>query len=279
MPPLERKEETMYKLSRRAIALRSLGVVAVCAASLVVVFPSAAAAPQDVTCGDTEADSVFTGTARNLTVPAGGLCTVANATITNDLIMQAPRAHLNIAATTIGHDLQAVQPGSIQTSSVETPDGRTVLGTVAVEHDFVIDGTPGPIFAHDLCDLDVGHDMVVTGTAESFGMTIGDTGSSEGCSTDAGSSGRSNTIGHDLVVTNNAALSNDFFGPSGIDVSNNRVGHDLIFTGNTAEPGGVLEVSDNVVGHDATCTANNPSPAADDPADGPNVAKHSNSCG
>ncbi len=87
-----------------------------------------------------------------------------------------------------------------------------------------------------------------------------------------------NAIGHDLVVSGNSALSG-FFGPSSIDVGNNAVGHDLVFSNNTAVPGGYLEVSDNTAGHDALCFGNDPTPSADDPADGPNSAKHLNTCG
>jgi hypothetical protein len=65
----------------------------------------------------------------------------------------------------------------------------------------------------------------MTDTVVDFGFTIGDTGPNEGCD---GSQG--NTIGHDLVVTGNSALSNDFFGPSSIDVDDNNVAHDLVFT-------------------------------------------------
>ena len=256
---------------------KALVLTITCAAFLAVALQGSAAGPADVTCGASDDTSFFTGTARNLTVPPGGDCNLANATITHDVILQAPRAHLTIAATTIGHDLNASQPGSIQTSGVETPDGETILGPITVKHDFVINGSPGPIFAHGLCDLHVGHDFVVTGAQLNFGMSIGDTDSSEGCSRDAGTTGRSNTVGHDLVVTDNAALSNPFFGTSAIDVGDNTVGHDLIVSGNTAT--GYLEVSDNVVGHDALCSANAPSPSSDDSADGPNVVGHLNTCG
>jgi len=254
----------------------ALALAVTCAAVMATALHGSAAGPAVVTCGATDDTSFFTGTARNLIVPAGGFCTVANATIKHDVILQAPRAHLFIAASRVGHDIDASSPGQIQTSNVETPDGQTILGPTEVKHDFLIKGSPGPIFAHDLCDLHVAHDFVVTGAQLNFGLSIGDTDSDEGCSTDA-ADGRSNTIGHDLVVTNNAALSNPFFGPSGIDVGNNKVGHDLIVNGNTAT--GNLEVSDNVVGHDALCSGNGPAPGTDDPVDGPNVAGHLNTCG
>jgi hypothetical protein len=253
----------------------ALVLAVACVAVLAVAMQGAAAGPKDVVCGASDDTGFFTGTARNLIVPAGGECTVANAAITHDLILSSSR--LNIAATTIGHDLRGSQPRSIQTSAVFTPDDQPVLGPVDVKHDVLLEGSPGPIFAHDLCDLHVGHDFVVSGQQLNFGMSIGDTDSNEGCSLGAGTTGRSNTIGHDLVVENNAALSNPFFGTSSIDVGNNTVGHDLIVRGNTAT--GYLEVSDNVVGHDALCYGNSSAPSADDPADGPNLAGHRNTCG
>jgi hypothetical protein len=255
---------------------QALVLAAACAAFLAVATHGAAAAGHpDAVCGTSEENSFFTGTARNLIVPSGGECTVANATITHDLVLGSSR--LNIAAATIGHDVRGSQPRSIQTSGVFTPEDETVLGPVDVNHDVLLEGSPGPIFAHDLCDLHVGHDFVVSGQQLNFGMSIGDTDSDEGCSLAAGTTGSSNTIGHDLVITDNAALSNPFFGASSIDVGNNTVGHDLIVRGNTATAN--LEVSDNVVGHDALCYGNSPAPSADDPADGPNVAGHRNTCG
>ena len=185
------------------------------------------------------------------------------------MILQAPRAHLSIAATTVGHDIDASSPGAIQTSTVETPDGQTIVGPTEVKHDFLVTGSPGPIFAHDLCDLHVGHDFMVTGTQLNFGMTIGDTDSDGGCSTDA-ADGRSNTIGHDLVVADNAALSNPFFGPSGIDVGNNKVGHDLIVNGNTAT--GNLRGLRQRRWARRPLLGEQPAPSADDPVNRPNVA-------
>ena len=112
----------------------------------------------------------------------------------------------------------------------------------------------------------------MTGRSVTLGFSIGD---EEAC---AGNGEPPVTVGHDLVVTGNSALSG-FFGPSSLDVGNNSVGHDLIFSGNTAVPGGYLEVSDNSVGHDAICTDNSPALSKDDPDDGPNLAGHNNSCG
>jgi hypothetical protein len=80
------------------------------------------------------------------------------------------------------------------------------------------------------------------------------------------------TVGRDLVVTDNSALSG-FFGPSSLVVRENSIGRDLIFTGNTAVPGGELVVSHNVVGRDAICAGNDPTPI-----DG-NAAARNNTCG
>jgi hypothetical protein len=113
--------------------------------------------------------------------------------------------------------------------------------------------------------MTVGRDFRMTGRSVTLGFSIGD---EEAC---AGNGSPPITVGHDLVVTGNSALSG-FFSPSSLDVGNNSVGHDLIFSGNTAVPGGYLAVSDNSVGHDAICAANSPALSKDDPGDGPNLA-------
>jgi hypothetical protein len=102
------------------------------------------------------------------------------------------------------------------------------------------------------CELTVGHDFEIARRAVTLGFGIGDSCARGGL--------EANTIGHDLIVSDNSALVG-FFGPSALEVGNNRVGHDLVFTRNTAVPGGCLEVSDNVVGHDARAGAAPPNHA------------------
>jgi hypothetical protein len=282
---------------------KSLALISVCGAFLIVGLQSAAAGPGDVTCTD-----AFSGTARNVVVPVDNFCALAGATITHDVLIgehggagaggfETPaglrvghdvivqegaevdfgplgatrighnlsagtNASLHIENTTIRHDLLAYQPGTLQT------------GALRVGHDLSVEGTPpGNEFVFDsACGATVGHDLRFANRSVTLGFTIGD---EEAC---ANNGQGMNTIGHDLVVSGNSALSG-FFGPSSIDVGNNTVGHDLIFAGNTAVLGGFLEVSDNTVRHDAVCAANNPDPTPDDPSDGPNLAGHANTCG
>jgi hypothetical protein len=266
-------------------------ILAACATLLVVGLPNAAAVPTNVVCTD-----AFSGTAFNVTVPDDNFCVLSGATITHDLIigtdagagagLEASEPGLTVGhdvtlqhdsevdfgATVIGHDLitttsdslflerttidndlVAFQPGTVQTGQVG-PD--TPGGAVRVEHDLVIQGTPPSEFVFDgLFRLNVGRDLQITGRSVTLGFTVG-----------------GDTVGRDLIVTNDSALAG-FFGPSFLVVTQNSVGRDLIFTGNTAVPGGGLIVSQNVVGRDAICAANDPLPT-----DG-NVAGRTNTCG
>jgi hypothetical protein len=289
---------------------RTLIAAAAFAACLTVaVFGAAAGAkppgppppPKDVVCPqDTNA---FTGTARNLIVPAEGFCEVTDATITHDLIVQSeagvetsqvtvgndvnvqddaeadlsqttvghdlnasgPAGNLHLELTTIDHDLVASKPVTVQTSR-NGPGSPG--GPVSVGHDFVVNGSPdGEDFVFDgICSLTVGHDLRFTNRSVTLGIAFGGQ-----C---AGQGKLPNTIGHDLVITGNTALVG-FFGPSSIQIGSNHVGHDLVFNHNTAASGGTLEVSGNVVGHDARCDGNDPAVTAGSP----NTAGHHNTCG
>ena len=281
----------------------SLVLAAACAAFLVVPFQGSAAAPGDVICS--QDTFVFTGTARDLIVPEGGGCDVLGATITRDLILR-PQAgafafettiardvivgtdseiyvveteighdllgltasKLRLEQATIGRDLVAQEPQTVQTGHVAP---ETLGGPVRVGRNVLINGSPeGFPFVYDgICELTVGRDFTFASRAVTLGSGIGDNCARNGLD--------ANTIGHDLIVTDNSALVG-FFGPSSLEVGNNRVGHDLVFSRNTAAPGGVLEVSDNVVGHDAICASNNPA-VLQAPGAGPNFAGHANSCG
>ena len=102
----------------------------------------------------------------------------------------------------------------------------------ALHRDVLINGSPALPFVFDsICSATVGRDLRVTDRPVTLGFSIGD---EQAC---AGTGREPDTIGHDLVVTSNSALSG-FFGPSALEVGNNSVGHDLIFSGNTAVPGG-----------------------------------------
>jgi hypothetical protein len=269
-----------------------LVAVAACAVSLVVGISNAGAGPASVVCTDS-----FSGTAFNVIVPDDNFCVLSGATITHDLLIGADAgagagglsgepgvavghdvtmqhdSEVDFGATVIGHDLigttndgfhlerttirgdlLALQPATVQTGGI-SPDSPG--GPVHVEGNLVIQGTPPDNeFVFDgLFLLTVDRDFTITGRSVTLGFTI------------AG-----DTVGRDLAVTNDAALSG-FFGPSFLVVRQNSVGRDLIFTGNTAVPGGGLIVSQNVVARDAICAGNDPAPT-----DG-NVVGRTNTCG
>ena len=86
------------------------------------------------------------------------------------------------------------------------------------------------------------------------------------------------TVGHDLVVTHDKALSG-FCGPSELELGDIQVGDAATFSGNSAVPGGVPEFNDNTIGHDATCSRNTLSITDGLPDDGPNqVGGNNNGC-
>ncbi|MFL5928924.1 MAG: hypothetical protein ACJ77E_18495 [Gaiellaceae bacterium] len=317
-----------------------VALAAVVATSLLVPLAGTAAGPADVTCPQDTMQ--FTGTAHDLTVPAGGFCQITGATITHDLIQEANAgadilnasvghdvvfqdeagagftnssvAHDVVAAgfgsgadfsrstighdflglgeasgtdlsnTTVGHDVRLLGAGGgahmeltkighdfFASSPESIQSGRngpsSPGGTVVVGHDFTIVGSPDSDFVFDgLCNLNVGRDVAITDRTVNLGIGLG--------SICAGNGEPANTVGRDLILTNDHAVSG-FFGPSSINVGANHVGRDLVFTGNTAAPGGKLNVSGNVIGRDATCTGNDPAVTVDTP----NVAARSNTCG
>ena len=277
-----------------------LVVLACCCAFLAVSLQGAAAGDDGTTVCD-QNTQMFSGTTTNLIVPIGGYCAIDNATITGDLVVQNSastdvtnssigydetidgNSNDTLTSSTVGHDVKvqwasefvtgfaaigndliATHPASIQIGGT---GGRTTVG-----HDVVINGSPGPAqkadFAFDtLCDLSVGNDLLMTNRWVNFGFTIGD-----GCG------GQPDTVGHDLVVTNDTALASHHFGPSELDVGDIQVGNDATFSGNSAVPGGYLEFNDNTIAGNATCSKNTPSITGDS-ADGPNhVSGTNNGC-
>jgi hypothetical protein len=262
-------------------------LVAVCAAPLTFGISSAGAGTATVACTD-----AFSGTAYDVVVPDDNFCDLTGATVTHDVmigvdagagsdnglgvghdvtlqqdsevdlggavighdLIAATNGSLHLERTTIRGDLIAFQPGTVQTGQIG-PD--TPGGPVHVEHDLVIQGTPPDNeFVFDgLSQLSVDRDLRIGGRSVTLGFTVG-----------------GDTIGRDLVITDDAALSG-FFGPSSLNIVGNTIGRDLIFTGNTAVSGGALVVSHNVIGRDAICAANNPTPT-----DGNTVAR-TNTCG
>jgi len=276
-----------------------LFVLACCGALLAVGSQGAAAGSDGTKCDQNT--QMFSGTTTTLIVPIGGYCAIDNATITQDLVVQNGastdvtnssigddetidgdsndtltnstvghdvkvqfNSQLVTGLAAIGNDLIATHPSSIQIGGT---GGQTTVG-----HDVVINGSPGPAqkadFAFDsLCDLSVGHDLLMTNRWVNFGFTIGD-----GCGDGPV------TVAHDLVVTNDSALASHHFGPSSLDVGDIQVGNDATFSGNSALPGGYLEFNDNTIAGNATCSKNTPSITGDS-ADGPNhVGGTNNGC-
>ena len=281
-------------------------VVLLCCGAFLAAGLQGAAAGSDGTAVCDQSTQTFGGQTTNLIVPIGGYCAIDHATITQDLIVQngagADVTNSSIGydetlgndsggtlskstvghdvkvgfdgffgagLAAIGHDVIATHAGSIQIGSTgPPPDG--VNGRVTVGHDFVVNGSPGPPdpgnFIFDgICDLGVGNDLLMTNRWVTLGFTIGD--STPPFSACIGS--QPVTVGHDLVVMNDKALSG-FFGPSSLEVGDIQVGNDATFSGNSAVSGGSLEFNDNTIGHDATCSRNTPSVTGDLPDDGPN---------
>jgi hypothetical protein len=273
-------------------------LAAAAAGCLVIPFQVSAASPGTVVCP--QDTNVFTGTARELVVPAQGFCEVHDAvlgrlvvqdeagldledsnvggdvvfgsfgggqiggsTIGHDVVGTEGN-DLHLERVTIGHDLTANAPITVQTGR-NGPD--TPGGTVHVGHDIVVSGTPEDedfVFDH-LCNAVVGHDVRWANRSVTLGIGLGGNCPLIGQA--------NNIVGHDLVVTGVDALSG-FFGPSSLVVGGNTVGHDLVFTGNTAVAGGSLDVDHNRVGHDAVCSGNTPPVSG-----GANLAGHANTCG
>src|SRR4051812_37769959 len=152
----------------RALARRASVLGAIVTAALVVALQGLAAGPGDVVCS--QATNEFSGSARDLVVPADGKCNVANATIAHDLLVR-PGGALRLARTTIGHDVVATRPHTVQTGETGPPPAPS--GPVSVGHDFVIDGSPAGEAFHGLCDLTVGHDLRVVNTTVDLGIGIG----------------------------------------------------------------------------------------------------------
>jgi hypothetical protein len=250
----------MYKVKHLLL------LAAACAASLVVTQSAAAGAP-DVVCS-----GVFSGTARDLTVPdqleTGVNCVLEGATITRNVIVEED-GFLAAANTTIGHDLIASKPQVLTTGFTE--DGG---GPVTVGHDLVLNGQLTDRFGNHTCcpginDATIGHDLRITDLLVDFEIFV-----------------QRDKVGHDLVVTGNLTGICCGFGPIGI--GDNSVGHDLVVANNTAPGGdfGWISVYENTVEHDATCANNDPPESKNSPGQveflgrlvRPNIVGHTDSC-
>ena len=166
--------------------------------------------------------------------PKGGTCNgYFTGSGTDVTVASGASCHL-VPGTSVTHDL------TVQSGGVLNAQGITV------GHDVKLDGAGGST----ICASSVAHDLTVQGDAAGSAlMLIGDR--LAGCS--AG-----NTVGHDLVVQNNA-------GP--VDVGNNNVSHDLTVQGN--KPGGA-KIRNNSAGHNATCQNNSPQTGNGNTATGTN---------
>jgi len=155
-------------------------------------------------------------------VPANATCTINNdVTIQHDLNVDKG-ATLTFNGATVGHDIHAHQPKGI---------GIGFPGS-SVGHNIEIDGVsgngPGTVDPGDnyICATTVGNDVKVMNGAAAAGQWY--IGAPNECTT-------SNTIGHDLSVTNNK---------NKVKVGGNTVGNKLTVTGNT----GGTDVSGNHAG-------------------------------
>jgi hypothetical protein len=222
---------------------------------------------RDLTGGQDAGAGIFdTSIGHDLSLRGGdGGADLGGVKIGHDYLL-ADGAGTHMERTTIGHDFVATGPSTVQTGKID-PDSPG--GPVDVAHDMLISGSPAdnPFVFDGMCDLHVGHDMRVTDRSVTLGFGI----ASFGCIPFLGLPG--NTIGHDLVVTGNTAVSSPF--GSSLRIGNDKVGHDLIFSGNTGNDPGTLVVTDNVVGHDLLCSNNSQAITVF----GPNSAGHTNTCG
>jgi hypothetical protein len=241
-------------------------------ACLVVPLTGSAAAPAPAVCPqDTQ---TFSGFATTLIVPAGGYCSISNATIAQDLILQ-DEAGADLSQVTVGRDMlggQDAGAGIFDTTiggnlSLRGGDGGADLGGVKIGHDYVLSDGAGThmertTIGHDFVGtapqtvqtgrdgpdtpggpVYVGHDMSITGTPDEPFVFDGM------CDLH---------VGHDMRITNrsvNFGLGLAGFGCHVIGGQpGNTIAHDLIVTGVTAEPSAFgtpsLRVGDNTVGHD-----------------------------
>lgn len=251
----------MVKRTRRGAAgtrtrATSVAVAAIATGSLVCAGVALAAPAPDASCTGVLA----AGTYQDVTVPAGATCSISKGdNILHDLII-LKGANLVDFGASIGHDVTANAPNSLEIGGVSGGNPGTV------GHDIEIVGTTGtsPTGTNYVCNQHVGHDVVVEDSASTASpWFIGDPGNNSnlfGCGND---------VGHDVVAANNANPVNvSGNNPTDFENPNAGIGHDLTVTNNTAG----ATVNANTVGHDCTQSGDHPYSGTG------NSAGHSDNC-
>jgi hypothetical protein len=269
---------------KRSHVVRAVGVVL--AACLLVPLAGTAAGPRDATCPqDTQ---TFTGTARDLTVPAGGFCVITGATITHDLLQEA-EAGAEVTGSSIGHDVVFADFAGADITDTTVghdivaagEDSGAGIASSTIGHDFV---GRGEFSGAEILETTIGHDVLLLGAGGGVHMesvTIGhDFVASKPQTVQTGHNGRFTPggpvkVGHDFVIEGAPDLPFVFDGLCNLTVDHdlritdrsvnlgmgvgsncvangqqsNTIGRDLVLTGDSAASGFFGPSSINVVGN------------------------------
>lgn len=252
------------------------------AACLVVPLAASSAAPAPTVCPqDTQA---FSGSASTLIVPAGGYCSISNATIAQDLILQ-DGAGADLSQVTVGRDMvggEDAGAGIFDTTiggnlSLRGGDGGADLGGVKIGHDYLLADGAGTHMERTT----IGHDFLATqpSTVQTGKIDPDSPGGPVNIGHDVRITGSPSDnpfvfdgicalhVGHDMSVTNRTVTLGFGIAPGGCRFNGeggNTIAHDLVVTGNTAANGffgpSGLRVGDNQVGHDLVFSGNTAAP-------------------
>lgn len=241
--------------------------LAVLAACLFVPLAASSAGPPDAVCpSDT---FTFTGTARDLVVPAGTVCTVTGATITRDLVVR-DGAGAEVSQTSIGRDVAFGEEAGADIS--QSTVGRDVLARGADSGAGITDSSIGRDFVGqgdqsgaDILSSTVGHDVRLTGSGGGLhleSVAIGhDLYAAKPQTIQTGHNspdtpGGPVNVGHDFTIVGSPDLPFVFDG-----ICNLTVGRDLRITDRTVDLGIGLGAfcrqngeEPNVVGRDLVLT-------------------------
>jgi hypothetical protein len=257
---------------------RLVSLVAAAGVCLVVPFTASSAAPAATVCPqDTNA---FSGTATTLIVPAGGYCSISNATIAQDLLLQ-DGAGADLSQVTVGRDMvggQDAGAGIFDTTigrnlSLRGGDGGADLGGVRIGHDYLLSDGAGTHAERTT----IGHDFVATqpSTVQTGKIDPDSPGGAVNVGHDAVITGSPADnpfvfdgicdlhVGHDMSVTNRTVTLGFGIAPPACRFNGeggNTIAHDLVVTGNTAASGffgaSGLRIGDDQVGHDLIFSGN-----------------------